>query len=230
MRRAFLALLLLLAVGAGTVRAEAEEVEHFDSLEGMTAGADAVVLGHVVDVQPGRVFGGCGNAAATLRVDALLAGKLPPVARDELTLEYFDFCGDLAAAAEEIPREQGVFFLRNKATDVRMFQPGASQAEIDAEAGFWRTVIMAGTVINRNGTSHAPSTYNAEFLAAAEGLPFDDFVRTVQAFGGLTVEPEAAPEPSFPLPRDVLILAAVAAGLLGALLLGRRLLAARDRE
>ena len=77
---------------------------------------------------------------------------------------------------ERVPRDRAVFFLRNKGMDVRMFQPGATKAEIAAESGFWRTVIDAGTVVSHNGAAHVPSTYNAEFLAAAEGLPFDDFV------------------------------------------------------
>jgi hypothetical protein len=232
-RRAFLAAVLLLAIGTGTVRAEVEEVEHFASLEAMTVASDAVVLGRVIDVKPGRIFSGCGYAAATVQVDALLAGTLGARSQDHLTLEYFGFCGDMADVVEEIPREVGVFFLRNKGAETRLVQPDATEAEIAAESVFWRAVIRAGTVVNRNGAAHAPSTYNAEFLAVTEGLPFDDFVRAVQGFGGLAAEPEAAgaaPEPSFPLPRDLLIIAAVAAGLLGALLFGRRLLSSRDRD
>jgi hypothetical protein len=231
-RRAMLAAVLLLVLGAGSVRAEAEEVEQYASLEAMTLASDAVVLGHVVDVRPGRIFGGCGYAAATVQVDGLLAGALESSFWDGLTLEYFGGCGDVADLIEQIPRQPAVYFLRNKGMDVRMFQPGATKAEIEAESGFWRTVIDAGTVINRNGAAHAPSTYNAEFLVAAEGLPFDDFVRAVQELGGLPVEPAVRPAPvfEFPLPRDVLVLAAVAAGLVGALLFGRRLLAARGRD
>ena len=165
MRRAFLAAVLLLIVVPAGVHAEAEEVEHYDSLEAITEGSDAVVLGHVVDVRPGRRAGGCGNAAATVQVDALLAGTLPPPSRDQLTLEYFDFCGGVPDLEASIPRAPGVFFLRNKGVDTRMFRPDAPAAEIAIESAFWRTVIMAGTVVNRNGAVDVPETMNAPFLA-----------------------------------------------------------------
>ena len=227
MRRAILAALLLVGLTTGTVRAEVEEVEHFESLEAITEGSDAVVLGHVVDVEPGRVFSGCGYAAATLHVDALLAGTLPSTSRDQLILEYFGFCGDMADVEQAIPSEPGVFFLRNKGTDTRMFRPDATQAEIAVESGFWRTVILAGTVINQNGTVEVPETLNAPFLAELRGLPFDAFVDEVQTIGGLPHEPAADPDAGFSLPEPILALAAIVAALLGAVLLGRRLLARR---
>ena len=227
MRRAFLAGILLLGLTTGVARAEVEEVEHFESLEAITAGSDAVVLGHVVDVQPGRVFSGCGYAAATLQVDSLLAGTLPPPSRDQLTLEYFGFCGDMADVEQAIPSEPGVFFLRNKGVDTQMFRPDAPAAEIETESHFWRTVILAGTVINQNGTVEVPETLNAPFLADLRGLPFDAFVSEVRTIGGLPEAPVVQANPALPLPEPVLILAGIGAALLGAVLLGRRLVTRR---
>ena len=236
MRRAFLAAVLLLIVVPAGVHAEAEEVEHYDSLEAITEGSDAVVLGHVVDVRPGRRAGGCGNAAATVQVDALLAGTLPPPSRDQLTLEYFDFCGGVPDLEASIPRAPGVFFLRNKGVDTRMFRPDAPAAEIAIESAFWRTVIMAGTVVNGNGAVDVPETMNAPFLADLKGLPFDDFVREIATIGGLSAEPvEPAADPAtastgpLPLPEPILIAAAIASAILAVILIGRRLTRSRDR-
>ncbi len=235
MRRAFLAAVLLLIVVPAGVHAEIEEVEHYDSIEAITEASDAVVLGHVIDVRPGRRVGGCGYAAATVQVDALLAGTLAPPSRDQLILEYSDFCGEMPELGETIPRQPGVFFLRNKGVETRMFRPDATAAEIAIESAFWRTVILAGTVVNRNGAVDVPETMNAPFLAQLKGLPFDDFVREIATIGGLSAEPaEPAADPAtattgpLPLPEPILIAAAIASAILAVILIGRRLARSRD--
>lgn len=192
-KRAAIAAGFLLVLMTSPAHAEVEEAEHYESLRALTMGADAVVLGTVVTVEPGRVFSGCGYAAATLRVEALVAGALPPAAQDRLTIEYFGFCDALPRLGVEIPRERGVYFLRNKGQELRIVQPDAAAMAVEAESKFWRTVILAGTVVDRDGSVHVPETLNASFLAGAEGTSFAEFVASVRA---LAVQPEVEPPPS----------------------------------
>ena len=107
-RRAVTAACIFLFLTGSVVQAEAEEVEQYGSLDVMTLAADAVVLGQVLSVEPGRVLSGCGYVAATVKVEALLAGTLRGGALDQLTLEYFGFCGALPSLGEDIPRERAV--------------------------------------------------------------------------------------------------------------------------
>ena len=153
MRRAAISACLLIAMTTSLVRAEIEEVERYDSLRGITLEADAVVLGRVRSVEPGRIFSGCGYAAATVDVEALLAGDLPAGSQDHLTLEYFGFCSSLPELGEEIPRGRAVFFLRNKGEETRHVQPDATEQEIESESMFWRTVIHAGTATSVHDVS-----------------------------------------------------------------------------
>ena len=194
MRRAALAACLLLALSTGVVRAEVEEAEHDASLPELTLASDAVVVGQVVAATRGRSFGGCGYTAATLRVDEVLAGMVPALV-PVLTLEYFGWCGPkLPQLGAEIPAERGIFFLRNKAKELRTLKPLAAPAEIDAEAGFWRLAILAGSAVDVGGRVHVPETSNAPFLAALEGQPFHALLDAVRA--------AAPPRPNAVAARD----------------------------
>jgi hypothetical protein len=69
------ALILAIAV-AGAASAVFEEVESYNSLADMTRAADAVVLGRVVSAERGRLWqDGCGNTAADLEVESVLAAR-----------------------------------------------------------------------------------------------------------------------------------------------------------
>ena len=163
--------------------------------------------------------------------DALLAGSLPPPFARLAHPRILRLLRGHGRGGGGLSGEQGVFFLRNKGVEDRELQLHATAAQIEAESRFWRTVILAGTVVNQNGTVEVPETLNAPFLAELRGVPFDGFVREVQAIGGLAAEPAVEEEPggdatpAFSLPEPILILAGIGAGLLGAALIGRRLLA-----
>jgi len=208
---------------ASLVRAEVEEVERNDSLRGITLGADAVVLGRVRSVEPGRIFSGCGYAAATVDVEALLAGDLPAGSRDQLTLEYFGFCSSLPELGEEIPRGRAVFFLRNKGQETRHVQPDATEQEIASESAFWRTVIYAGTVVDQDGYVHVPDTLNAPFLVALEGSPFPEFVDRVRAIAAGAPDTSAQPAATEGHFGTTGILAVAVLVMLSMMRIGRRL-------
>lgn len=223
MRRAALSACLLVAMTASLVRAEVEEVERYDSLRGITLGADAVVLGRVRSVEPGRIFSSCGYAAATVDVEALLAGDLPAGSRDQLTLEYFGFCSTLPELGEEIPRGRAVFFLRNKGEETRVVRPGATDQEIASESAFWRTVILAGTVVDHDGSVDVPVGLNAPFLVALKGSSFPEFVDRVRVIAAGAPDTSAQPEEMGDRRGSVGVLATAAMVVLSMLLIRRRL-------
>ncbi len=165
--------------------AEAAELEHFGSLPEMTRSADAVVRGTVMAVAAGRAFGGAsGNAfhyaAATLRVDEVIAGELPERHAAELTLELplFDGPDSIAAMQTALPEVEGIFFLRNKGASA--WAAGMSPAEQLSEAEFYRLVVLSGVVLNDAGQAALPPG-DSEFLAALSGLPFDDVIRRARS-------------------------------------------------
>ncbi len=187
---------LLSILAVAPVRAEAEEVEAYASLPELVRAADAVVLGQVISAEKGRSFGGCGYTSAILRVDEVLAGTVPPQS-SMVTLEYFGGCGpEIPQLGREIPADRGVFFLRNKGVDLRKFQAGATQAEIEAEAGFWRLAIAAGSAVDAAGRVGVPITANAPFLEAFEGRPFAELIDAVRS---VSPHVRAGPAPSEPL-------------------------------
>ena len=95
----------------------------------MVDSADAVVRGRIVAVVPGRVFGSRNDhplhyASATLEIEAVLAGALPPAHRSSLTLEIPLFDGPSSIADLPVWGES-VFFLRNKGTSALEVGPVA---------------------------------------------------------------------------------------------------------
>jgi len=206
----------------GPARAEVEEVEVYASLPELTRAADAVVLGQVVAATEGRSFGGCGNTAATLRVDGVVAGRIPALA-PILTVEYFGWCAaELPRLGREIPAERGVFFLRNKGAELRAINPGASEAEVAADVPFWRLAILAGSAFDRGGRVHVPETLNADFLAAFEGKAFADLITAIRTAAPRPPAPSAGPPASSPGLLSAGLLIVLGAGAVGVVVAWRR--------
>ena len=151
----------------------ATELETYDSLAGMTAGADAVVRGRVLDVALGRSFGGASGrglhyATVTLGVDELPAGELPPGHADRLILEVPLFAGpeSLDALRSGLPPDESLFFLRAK----------------DDGSGAYRLVVMSGVIVNRDGVAESASLED-DFLAELDGARFADVLDEVRRAG-----------------------------------------------
>ncbi len=149
---------------------EATELEQYSSLAEMAGGSDAVVRGRIVDVGPGRVFGGASGsalhyAAVTIAVEEAVAGVLPPRHATQLTLEVPLYGGPemLAALGSSLPKEESLFFVRNK---------GA------AEADFYRLVVMRGVIVNRDGVAEVLPG-DDDFLSALDGSSFGALVAEV---------------------------------------------------
>ncbi|MEA2651932.1 MAG: hypothetical protein QOI85_1653 [Chloroflexota bacterium] len=172
-------------VGAlGSTTAEALEAEGHASLRGLTLASDAVVLGTVTAVQPGRAFGDPGGiplqyAAATIRVGTVVAGSLRAPDADELTLEIplFDGGDSIGSVASALVGNEGVFFLRNKGASARA--AGLPAAEQRADAAFYRLVVFGAVIGNESGTAGAGADESG-VLAPLDGLPFADAVERIR--------------------------------------------------
>ncbi len=152
---------------------EALELEHYASLPELVRGSEAVVRGRVVEVSPGRVFGDPEHsalhyAAVTIAVDEVTAGELRRAHVATLTLEIPLYGGPetLEGVMASLPREESLFFLRNKGGD---------------EADFYRLVVMRGVVVNRDGAAEV--TPGDAVLDGLAGTPFDVLVDRVRAAG-----------------------------------------------
>lgn len=160
----------LLATGWEGVAIDALELEHYDSLPAMAAGSDAVAVGRIVDVVEGRSVGGAGRplhyAAVTVDVEELVSGSLPSSHARRLTLEVPLFGGIemLDALRSSLPRDESLFFLRNKG---------------GAERSFYRLVVMDGVIVNRDGIAELPAGAEG-FKAPLAGARFDELVDEIR--------------------------------------------------
>lgn len=169
------------------------EAEHYESLSDMTASADAVVLGRIVEVLPGRVFGNPASypvgaaasyATAIVEVTDVLSGD--PGARTlqlELLLPDAEVLADLQAA---LPRERAVYFLRNKGHEAALLGlPPNVQAN---ERPFFRLVNTRAVLRDIDGNVAAPVSADEGFLLELDGTPFSDLLATLR-----DVEPTSRP-------------------------------------
>ena len=150
---------------------EATELEDYGTLVDMTRGSDAVVVGHVAGVAPGRWFGGSpGNAlhyaAVTIAVDEAVAGALPDRHHARVTLEVPLFGGPetIDALRSSLPTGESLFFLRNKG---------------GADVDFYRLVVMRGVIVNADGAAEVLQG-EGDFLDALDGAPFDALLAQVR--------------------------------------------------
>ena len=152
----------------------ATQVERMPAtLGGLVASADAVVRGEITNIVPGRVFGDRSAsplhyAAATLRVDELVAGRLPPGDRGSITLEIPLFDGP--SSIVDLPAwGEATFLLRSKATSARA--AGLPAAAVRAESAYYRLLTFSSLLVNEDGVTLAAE--DAGPLAGLAGLPFD---------------------------------------------------------
>jgi hypothetical protein len=166
-------------------RLQATQVEAPATLDELVRTSDAVVRGQVIDVRLGRAFGPAGDrlyyAAATLRVDELLAGAVDGGTGATLTLEIPLFGGPDSITA--VPAwGEAIFFLRNKGTSAT--DAGESAHRVRAERDYWRLVTFDSLVAAADGVAVADA--ESALLAPLDGRPFVDVVADVRAAGGPT--------------------------------------------
>ena len=170
----------LSALSAGSL-VEATEIEPAGSLGELTESADAVVRARIISVEPGRIFGGrTGHplhyASATLAVDEVLAGALPPSDVERLTLEIPLFGGPEAIDVLRADGFDAVFFLRSKGESARA--AGLSAQDQAIEAAFYRLVNFGAVVASESG--EAVTTEGPAAIQALAGLPFGEVLDRVR--------------------------------------------------
>lgn len=163
------------------------EVEHYDSLDSMTSGSEAVVLGKIVGVSLSRAFGGQEDAepirlaALEVSVSRILAGRLTKAATTiavEVTIPGGRNIEDLQAA---IPTEEAMYFLRNKGTEASDL--GFTPEEIEVEAPYYRLVSSQGQIRNLGGAALPPEAAEDSFLVDLRGTPFSEVTSQVLVAG-----------------------------------------------
>ena len=155
---------------------QATEVEQFGSLAEMADGADAVIRGRIEAVTPGRSFGGASGhplryASVRLHVDDLLAGRLPAAHTRSVTLEVplFGGASEITSGPASVP---GIFFLRSKATSAT--DAGLPAEVQDRESAYYRLVVLNAAILDDHGTAIVAGNGDHPFLAALDGLRFED--------------------------------------------------------
>jgi hypothetical protein len=154
---------ILLSHGT-TSGVQASEVEPAGTLEQMTVAADAVVLGRVTSVSPGRTFGASRHAlhyaSVTVRSLTRLAGRIPD---SPITLEVplFDGPGTIDELESAIGME-AIFLLRAK-----------------TDGPYWRLTHFGALVVNDDGV--ASTSAGPPAIEALDGLDFADAMRGFRA-------------------------------------------------
>jgi len=162
---------------------EGIQAERFRDLPEMTQASDAVVVGRIRSIEPGRIFGQAGDyqvsyVSASLWVDDVLSGRAAK-AGDKLTLELM--AADPSVLPEP-PRESTVFFLRNKGVEAaRLGFPSSLQL---AESAYFRLVRFEAFLRNFSGRVKVAGTAEYPWLVGLDDEPFDGVVRMIRSLGG----------------------------------------------
>jgi hypothetical protein len=160
---------------------------HFDSMEEMQAASDVVVLGTIIQVEEGRIFGDphpdnphpeeelVAYVTATIEIDRVLVGSLedPGAARIrlELPMPRQDAVRELVGDG---PAEPAVFFVFNAG---RLAAAQGRPLEIqEIEREYYALVAFGAVVRNFDGKAAPIDAPEMEFLKAFESEPFDRFV------------------------------------------------------
>lgn len=165
-----------------TVQYAFMEAEWYGDLADMTMSADAVVIGSIVAISPGRVFGdppdnGAYYAEATLRVEQLIRGRL--VTDGDVRLEIFMAEPEVIHTLEEnLPGDTGVYFLRHKGAEAVALDHPAEV--VSAEQPFYRLVSMQGLLRRTSGgtTATMPGQFES-FLVEMNGTSFSHTLEDV---------------------------------------------------
>lgn len=151
--------------------------ESYDSLSTMALASDAIVVGRIGAVDPGREWKA--NEDEWLEPepsDALL------VRFATLTIEVEEVIGTLTADASVGSIQLEVFLPRNSALEeLRATAPGERavfflRTKADAPEFFRLVNDNQGLVREFDGKSHVVGATEGNFLGEIDGLPFEDFV------------------------------------------------------
>lgn len=164
---------------------QATEPDAPSSLDALASKADAIVLGKVAAVAPGRVFGPrtapLHYAAVTVEVVEHLGGAFARAAgRVTVEIPLFDGPEALSQLGDGLVGTQRLLFLRNKGATAR--EAGLPAAAQRADAPFYRLATFTSEVVDLGGTAVVPG-HEDGVLTPFAGRPFDEVVATVRGSG-----------------------------------------------
>jgi hypothetical protein len=167
--------------GSGAI-VGASQIETAGSLRELVATADAVVLGRVTAVEPGRAFGSASYtlhyAAVRVRVDELIDGDLGGSGSLTVEIPLFGGAELLADVRAEMVGTQRLLFLRSKGTSAR--EAGLDIAEQRTEGAYHRLVSFGSEVVAAEGRAVVPPD-DGPALKGLAGLPFTEVLDIVRA-------------------------------------------------
>jgi hypothetical protein len=142
-----------------------------DSLVDPIEDADVVLVGQAQDVHPGRVVNGCQFTAATVRVEEVILGELPPSAPGDLTVEFVGDCKEIGALGGAVPAERAIWFLVNKGAWLREFVIPKS-GDFSAEDAYWRPLEPDAFAVDHAGALAKHGAGSIELPS----VTFDEYV------------------------------------------------------
>lgn len=163
-------------------RVRAMAAESYDTLTQMTLASDAIVVGRISAIAPGREWKANEDewldpeaadallarfATVTLEIQDVIGGAVADASAGTVELEIFLPHDGLVPQLEAtLPRERAVFFLRTKA---------------DAPEFFRLVNDSQGLIREFEGTSHMVGAVEGTFLAEIDGRPFGELLAQLRS-------------------------------------------------
>ena len=199
---AAIALVILFAMSwSNALRSERGASDHFWSLawvDGVQAEGyesrkeiyeltDAVVLGRLASISPGRVIGDAENDNAayyvtvTLDIERVLRARPNAVPADgSVRLELVTFQEEVVAMmVEAFEPESGLFFLTSKGLDAA--RAGESVEVQAAEMPYYRLAVADGVLREIGGRAFTRPSPDASLFSSLQGQSFDSAIEEIES-------------------------------------------------
>jgi hypothetical protein len=168
----------------GHVAPGGDSVYHYDSLDAITKGSDAVVLGTITgmsidaDRYQGYNLGPDGLFInMTLKIDQTLAGAVNQFAPGEINLDVYTDSSQYARFAAGIPNERAIFFLRNEYT----LATEAQQPHVPNDKLYYVVINDQALIRDVGGSAVPASPEDGNFGGKVAGAPFMTIVSSIEA-------------------------------------------------
>lgn len=160
-------------------------VEHFVTLDAMTASSDAVVVASLVSIgqDPDRHTSldpaDGAFAQLTFRVEEVVAGTVNSITPGNVVVEIFYIdAREYARFATKLPGDRVLMFLRNKAVEAKA--NGWPAEGPDAGSQYYRVVSDQGLIRDVGGHAQ-PAEIDGGFLETLNGTAFADVLSSAKA-------------------------------------------------
>lgn len=158
---------------------------------GYSPHSDVVVVGRLVSVEGGRVFGTPNPLLdhpeesqfffASIQVESLQLLRGAPILDSDgyiVLEELLPERSRLDTLVTNLPEGRAVFFLRNKGVDA--MSQGRSRAIVERDTPFYRRITPQGVLRDIGGDVHIPVDGGGGFLLTLEGTGFDALLKRLE--------------------------------------------------